>query len=266
MLRYKIKRLMQPVRLMGRRFFLLPSMEEQQFVGLRGCLYTAAQFTTRNYVPGDYLEFGVWKGDSFIKAYHALSRLRREHTAWLASRPTHQSQFGNSTSEHALWKEAGQRFFAFDSFAGLPNPSEHQIEEEWVEGAYACSEEQFKKNLTSEGVDLKNVALVPGFYDKTLTPETKQKLGLRKAAIVHIDCDLYESTTLVLDFVTDLLTQGSVLIFDDWFYNQAREDLGEQRACREWLERNPHIKLTEYWRDIHPISFIVNLKTTPAAS
>ena len=41
---------------------------------------------------------------------------------------------------------------------------------------------------------------------------------------------LYESTIVVLDFVTDLLVQGSVLVFDDWFYNQGRKDRGEQKA------------------------------------
>jgi hypothetical protein len=239
---------------------MLPSIEEQQFVSTRGCLYRACQFANRNYIAGDYLEFGVWKGDSFIKVYQFLSKLRRDHLAWLESRPTYASETGSSSPEHDAWKRWTPRFFAFDSFEGLPEPEQHEIPEEWVKGGYACSEDQFKRNLASDGVDLKNVITVPGFYDKTLNSATKKRLGLKQAAIVHVDCDLYESTILVLSFVTDLLVQGSVLVFDDWFYNQGRKDRGEQKACYEWLKLNPQLELVEYWRDVAAIAFIVNFK------
>lgn len=260
MLRYTIKKLLQPVRLWPRRILLLPSFEEQQFVSTRGCLYRACQFANRNYITGDYLEFGVWRGDSFTKVYHFLSKLRSDHLAWLERRSTHASQTGSSSPEHERWRQWKPRLFAFDSFEGLPEPEQQEIPEEWVKGGYACSEEQFRRNLASDGVDLKDLITVPGFYDKTLNSETKKRLGLQRAAIVHVDCDLYESTIVVLDFVTDLLGQGSVLVFDDWFYNQGRKDRGEQKACYEWLEHNPQLELVEYWRDVAAIAFIVNFK------
>jgi O-methyltransferase len=244
---------------MGRRFFMMPTVEEQQFVSIRGCLYTAAQFTSRNLVAGDYLEFGVWEGDSFVKSYHAISSLRRQHFEGNSKRSAPKDS-GASSPEYQLWRDTKPRFFAFDSFAGLPKSAERQIEEDWVEGAYGCSEVQFRKNIVSEGVLLSDVILVPGFYDKSLNEDVKKKYQLRRAAIVHIDCDLYESTILALTFVTDLLGQGSVLIFDDWYYNQGRTDLGEPGACREWLERNPSLELIPYWQDVHAASFIVNLK------
>ena len=71
---------------------------------------------------------------------------------------------------------------------------------------------------------------------------------------------MYESTIVVLDFVTDLLVQGSILVFDDWFYNQGRKDRGEQKAFYEWAARNPQLELIEYWRDVAAIAFIVNFK------
>jgi O-methyltransferase len=259
MLHYSLKQLVRPVRQVARRALALPTMEEQQFVSLRGCLYRAAQFAARNYIPGDYLEFGVWEGDSFIKMYHAILSLRPQDRLATKRHPTHLSKFGSPTQEYSAWFQAKPRFFAFDSFAGLPASAEQSVAEEWVEGAYRCSEAQFKRNLSSEGVNLNDVVIVPGFYQETLTPALKQRTGLRSAAIIHVDCDLYESTILVLDFITDLLRQGTVLVFDDWFYNQGRSDLGEQRACREWLARNPQIELIEHWRDVHSISFIVNL-------
>lgn len=261
MLQYSLKRFANPIRAFGRRFVLLPTLEEQEYLTYRGCIRTAATFVTRNYVAGDYLEFGCWKGDSFIRAYHYLNEMRRQHTNWLTRHTTHSSQYGKETSDFGTWKDWQTRFFAFDSFEGLPASAQGDLHEGWAEGSYACSEEQFKKNIASEGVNLKDVTTVKGFYDKTLTPDAKARLGLRRAAIVNIDCDLYESTIVVLDFITDLVRQGTILVFDDWFCYQGRPDCGEQQACREWLARNPQLELIEYWREPpQPMSFIVNFK------
>jgi hypothetical protein len=263
MLRYQIKQLLYRSRVASRRWLMLPTMEEQGYVSYRGCINSATTFVTRNLVAGDYLEFGVWKGDSFMKAYHALKTIRRQHMAWLERHPTHASEKGKPTPQFELWKNEPPRFFAFDSFAGLPETGPDEWHENWAKGSYACAEDQFKANIASEGVDLREVITVPGFYDKSLTPAVKKAHNLTRAAIVTVDCDLYESTMSVLDFVTDLLVQGTILVFDDWFCYQGRPDRGEQKACKEWLARNPHIELIEYWREPpQPMSFIVNLKSS----
>ena len=108
--------------------------------------------------------------------------------------------------------------------------------------------------------NLSDVVTVKGYYDQSLTRETKEKHSLRHAAMVMIDCDLYESTAPVLDFLTDIVNQGTILIFHDWFRFKGSPNCGEQRACREWLKRNPHLELLEYWREgPQAVSFLVNL-------
>lgn len=104
------------------------------------------------------------------------------------------------------------------------------------------------------------VTIVEGFYESTIADTKPRDMGLESASIVWIDCDLYSSTILVLDFVTDLLKDGSVLVFDDWYCFRARPDRGEQQACSEWLSRNPAITLVPY-RTFHWAgqSFVVNL-------
>jgi hypothetical protein len=82
---------------------------------------------------------------------------------------------------------------------------------------------------------------------------------------VTVDCDLYESAKVVLDFMTPLLTAGSVLVFDDWFSFRGDPAFGEQRACAEWRAENPKWDLVEYqkegpWRN----SFIVVPKREPS--
>jgi hypothetical protein len=46
----------------------------------------------------------------------------------------------------------------------------------------------------------------------------------------------------VLNFLTDILTTGSVVMFDDWFCFRGDPTRGVQRAWREWRDRNP-----QYW-------------------
>jgi hypothetical protein len=221
------------------------------YIGRHGCLNAAMSFVTWNQVEGDYLEFGVWKGDSFTAAYHALHYNRRRHLT-----------LGYDSPEYRRWKDNPPRFLAFDSFEGIPDgPGERHVD--YQAGAYRCSEERFRSNLKKRGVDLGEVITVRGLYDRTLNGDTKARLGLRKAAVVMIDCDLYESTVPVLDFITDLVAQGTIIIFDDWFRFRGSPGHGEQRACREWLERNPHLELIEYWREgPQAVSFLVNMKSS----
>jgi O-methyltransferase len=217
--------------------------------GKHGCIHTGASFVTWNQIEGDYLEFGVFQGESLIEAYRALDGSRREHAA-----------YGFNSPEYERWQASPPRFFAFDSFEGLPaGTAERQVD--YAQGAYSCSEAQFRANVARDGVDPSRVITVPGFYDQSLTPDVKRRLKLERAALVMIDCDLYESTVPVLNFLTDLVGQGTILIFHDWFRFKGRPDCGEQRACREWLARNPHLELIEYWREgPQAVGFLVNLK------
>lgn len=168
--------------------------------------------------PGDYLEFGVYRGRSFIYAY-----------------------------KHAQRCNLNMHFYAFDSFQGLPEVRGQDTEYSGLrQGDYSCDEEFFRKALADNNVDPNRVTIVPGFYDETLNEKTKKKLNLKRAAIVWIDCDIYESTRPVLNFVTDYLTTGSIIAFDDWFLFGADPTAGEMRAATEWLDKNRHIRLVEY--------------------
>jgi O-methyltransferase len=238
-------RMLRPLRRVAARF---AREENDGYIGPHGCLRTGASFVAWNQIDGDYLEFGVYRGESFIAAYHALAASRREHGGAVAS------------SGDRAGPVNPPRFFAFDSFEGLPEGAGPR-HADYHPGAYRCSEREFAANVARRGVDPARTITVPGFYDRTLNQTTKDRHGLRKAALVMIDCDLYESTVPVLDFLTSLVSQGTVLVFHDWFRFQGRPDCGEQRACREWLARNPQLELIEYWREgPQAVSFLVNLK------
>lgn len=241
-----LQRAKQTVREKLRRFLQIPP----NYIGDNGCIRAAASFVAWNQIPGDYLEFGVWRGYSFSIAWQEIHRQRQNHF-----------RFGYESPEYLEWKRSNPRFFAFDCFEGLPGGTSEPRMVDYQAGSYSCSEREFRSNIESTGVRLDDVILVKGLYQNTCTAETRQKHGLSKAAIVMIDCDLYSSTVPVLEFLTPLVQQGTILIFDDWFRFQGSPNHGEQLACKEWLERNTQIELREFWRQgPQAVSFIVNLK------
>jgi hypothetical protein len=142
------------------------------------------------------------------------------------------------------------KFIALDSFEGLPAPkgldAQNNYTSGFYEGQFACDINQFRRNLTTSGVDMARVQMIKGWYDQSLKPDHPQSSALGKAAAAWIDCDLYESTIPVLDFLTNRLSVGSVLLFDDWRCYRNLADFGQQRACAEWLQRNPQLKLNQF--------------------
>jgi hypothetical protein len=189
-------------------------------------------------VEGDYLEFGVFRGETFRNAIRAARQ---------GFRATKQGRFPG-------------RFLAFDSFEGLPHTaSMGDGVNPYARAEFAASRADFERTL-GDLARRHPVEVVAGWFDETLTAATAERLRLGKAAFVNVDCDLYESTVPVLRFVTPLLQTGTILYFDDWFSYRGSMDHGEARAVREWLERHPEIRLVDY-RNVGVTGkmFVVNL-------
>ena len=217
------------------------------------CIRCAVGFACWNQVPGDYLEFGCWSGKTFSYAYRLFQTGRAGVNYFL------------SPEDKPVFKQMKPRFFAFDSFEGLPEAkdidSHPYTPMHWKKGTFATSEDAFKKAIRQRKVNLDDVCIVKGWYDKTLTDETKQKYNLTQASVVHIDCDYYESTILALDFITDLVDDGTVIVFDDYNCYRGSPYLGERRAFSEWLSKNPHIKVTELAKHNHDrVAFFLNIE------
>jgi hypothetical protein len=197
-------------------------------------LKLALRFVKMSQLYGDYLEFGVFEGQTFQAAYHLAQR--------------------NGLND--------MLFYAFDSFEGLPEPQGQELwaRAQFKKGDYSCSQERFLAKLAGTGADSARVVVVPGWFDQVLVESTRKQLKLRKAAVVWVDCDLYESTVPVLEFIRPYLQDGTILIFDDWFCFKGRPDRGEQLAVAQWLMRNPQVKLAEFHKfGWHGNSFVVSL-------
>jgi O-methyltransferase len=168
--------------------------------------------------PGDYLEFGVFRGDSLAAAWRGAVAGGLD----------------------------GMRLFGFDSFEGLPEGRRAAEVGRWAPGSMAAGEEAVRQNLTRLGVDLSRVTLVPGFFDEVLDDNLRQRFGLRRAAVVYLDADLYDSTLTALRWVTPLLATGTLLAVDDWFTFRTQPGAGARGAVMEWLRDDHGLTLVPF--------------------
>lgn len=105
----------------------------------------------------------------------------------------------------------------FDSFQGLP--------EDWRwgydAGMFAC-----------EPPAIPGVTLVAGLFADTLPGfDWPDEIGL-----VHLDADLYSSTSLALEHVGPRLRPGCYVVFDE-YHNYPGHEQHEMRAWREFAEQ-----------------------------
>ncbi len=111
---------------------------------------TAMEFISFCKIKGDYLEFGVWRGETFSSAVHLAKK--------------------NKISD--------MKFYAFDSFEGLPELTGVDKEyKEFNKGGYSCGLEVFKRNISRRGVEPNEIKLIPGWYDDVLNKKTKDEMG-----------------------------------------------------------------------------------------
>ncbi len=191
---------------------------ERRTIDLRRyALEEIAEYLQFAQIAGDYCEFGVAEGHAFINAHELMGR----------SFPD-------------------MRFHAFDSFEGLPRPQGVDAQGAYTgafhEGQFACSLDAFTGRLRSAQIAEQQVTVHQGWFDRTLSAGQPAD-AIAAVAVAWVDCDLYESTVPVLNFLASRLKPGSVVVFDDWGCYRNQPDSGEQRACREWLDANPQLRL-----------------------
>lgn len=218
-------------------------------------LAKSSRFVACEMVEGDYFEFGVYRGKTFIDAYYWLNKNFKSRINLDVGGENAQIMKERRSN---IWQN--MRFFAFDSFEGLPELSiEDRSSEDFSVGQYACSRSDFLRNISSKGVPIDRVETVAGFFDATCIKSTIEKYQMKRAALIWLDADLYSSTRDVLRFVEPLLQNGTVIVFDDWFSFKGNPSQGVQKAFYEWSDSlKGSICFVEYQRDSWKrMSFIV---------
>jgi hypothetical protein len=170
-------------------------------------------FLTENEIRGDYHEYGCHRVRTFRMA---LTEARR----------------------HGL---DSMKFWAFDSFEGLPTPATETSVSKWTRGSLTTSETEFLTIVRKHGIYVDRVHTTKGFYSDSLTSNLQDRMLATEAkiALVTVDCDLYESAIPVFNFIEPLLQDGSVIYMDDLLVgNKGNPARGVARAFLEFQKHS----------------------------
>lgn len=159
---------------------------------------------------GNYLEFGVSRGTSMACVFRVLQ-------------------------ERGLSRV---RLFGFDSFEGMPPEAAAQG---WRPGEFRSTLAATRRYLAARQVDAGRVTLVEGWFKDTLTPETRTRLGIGKASLILIDCDIYTASKEALAFSEPHIHDRAIVIFDDWGLETRMGKVGQREAFEEFLADNATI-------------------------
>nr|WP_288977115.1 class I SAM-dependent methyltransferase [uncultured Blautia sp.] len=164
-------------------------------------------------MSGEVIEFGSYKGYS--------SRKLAEYS----------KKYGIDT-----------KITLFDSFEGMPeiksdvDKKSYQVAavDDWKKGCFSVPKgiEKVIKADISEIIGEERINIVKGYYQDTLDTV---KFSPQSIILVNIDCDLYESITLVLKklIVETAFQDGAIILFDDYNFNRANPDMGVRKAIRD---------------------------------
>jgi len=154
-------------------------------------------------IEGAFVELGSWRGGSAANFIKFLQTDDRD--CWL-----------------------------FDSFEGLPEPSKYDTHgnthaSAYKNGGMPDDDSNTYKICTGLMDSLKypneKIHVVKGWYEDTF-PVYKDKLS--KIAVLHIDCDWYESVKYSLETFYDNVVEGGIIIIDDYgFWEGAKKAVDE---------------------------------------
>ena len=163
--------------------------------------YDMAMNIVNNNIEGDFVECGVAAGAQIGAFQYALSVAQKYRKIW-----------------------------AFDSYEGIPLAGEFDteqagigaithnkflpIEERLVSSGVTChSLENVKENFAKWGLLTDNIEFVKGWFQNTLPIYENQ---INKISILRLDGDLHESTLVCLKYLYPKVSEGGVIIIDDY--------------------------------------------------
>jgi O-methyltransferase len=179
-------------------------------------LIEAVRYCVRRGVPGDFVECGVWRGGSVLAMICTLQDLG------VTDRDIH----------------------LFDTFEGMTAPTEHdsspynpsapqllrEVEEgdpswAWLFHLDMPAQEVVRETVLSTGYPEERLHLVKGPVEETLPAHAPDRL-----ALMRLDTDWYESTRHELVHLYPRLSEGGVLVVDDYGHWE-----GSRRAVDEYF-------------------------------
>jgi len=181
-------------------------------------IFKSMEYIACSDIPGDMLECGVFLGGSIIGAAHFANH------------------FGMK----------GRKFHIFDTFEGFPietiETDLHGATQDL--SALKVFNNSFRhiveRNIASSGLDAEQFVLIQGKVEDTL----KRDHQVDQAAYLRLDTDYFDSTLVELEVLYPKLSQGGVLIVDDYGHFE-----GARAAVEKYFEhskRRPLLHRIDY--------------------
>jgi len=135
-------------------------------------------------VGGDIVEIGVWRGGSGCMMAHKEQLIG-----------------GNA------------KIFLCDTFEGVVKATDE--DSHYSGGEHEDTSVDHVQNLI-ENFDLKNVQILKGIFPD----DTANELTSERIRLLHVDVDVYQSASDIIDHLWDNVPSGGIVVFDDYGFYQ----------------------------------------------
>jgi hypothetical protein len=188
-------------------------------------LYRGFEYVMVSAVDGNVAEFGTSSGRTAMTLAKAMADIGE--------------RYAPSDPAHGI---GPRKLYLFDSFEGFPvatnaidSGAPQVMSGAWGPGVAKDASPAVLREMCEAFLDKSRIVISEGWYRDTMP---NLPAGT-KFALVHIDCDFYESTMDVLErlFAIDAFADGCAIYFDDWYTNKGSPDFGEQRAWADCVAK-----------------------------
>lgn len=132
-------------------------------------------------LPGDVVECGVSRGGTALLLAAALHEIA-----------------------------PAKKLYLYDSFQGLPGVTARDRPRWYAQGDFAATQDEVCELLARHGL-AERCTVVGGWFNETL-----RSLAGVQLCMVHVDCDLYQSTVDCLTHLYPAVVEGGPIVFDDY--------------------------------------------------
>lgn len=163
-------------------------------------------------LPGDILEFGVFKGLSLIRLL---------------------------TFRNLIENNFSRKIYGFDTFKKFPNQvrkSDKKLKKEFTADA-GNPISKIKLTQILKRKKIENFELIEGDVIKTLNPFLKKNDNL-KISLLHLDMDVFNSTNFVLKKLIKKVVKNGIILIDDYGTVE-----GATKAVDNFLIKNKKLEL-----------------------
>ena len=180
-------------------------------------LIESIRYVAKNKIPGDIVEYGVWRVGSMMLAAKTLIELNNTNydlylfdTFEGTTKPTDVDDDYLGNSMLTTWDKE------FEGIKKMPPSADY------------VSLEEVQKNLFSTGYLSEKIHFIKGNVEDTIPKNSPEKIS-----ILRLDTDWYESTKHELEYLFPRLSSGGILIIDDYGHFK-----GAKKAVDEYFTKN----------------------------